>query len=85
MDVLRKRLKGERERYSQGKRNMISKIVISQLMGLSETAIGKYERGERLPSAESLAKISSFYGCSVDYLLGLTNERGVSASTPKNW
>ena len=85
MDVLRERLKSERERYSQGKRKVISKIVISNLIGLPTSAIGQYERGERLPSAESLAKISQFYGCSVDYLLGLTNERGeVSASLTKN-
>ena len=86
MDVLRERLKSERERYSQGKRKVISKMVISELMGLPTTAIGQYERGERLPSAESLAKISQFYGCSVDYLLGLTNERkGMSASPTRNW
>ena len=85
MDVLRERLKSERERYSQGKRKVISKIVISELIGLPTSAIGQYERGERLPSAESLAKISQFYGCSADYLLGLTNERReVSASPTKN-
>ena len=75
MDVIRERLKSERKRYSQGKRNMISKNIISQLMGLSPKCISQYERGDRLPSAESLSKISQFYGCSVDYLLGLTNER----------
>ena len=85
MEILRERLKSERERYSQGKRKVISKIVISELIGLPTSAIGQYERGERLPSAESRAKISQFYGCSVDYLLGLTNERkGMSASLTKN-
>ena len=85
MEILRERLKSERERYSQGKRKVISKIVISELIGLPTSAIGQYERGERLPSAESLAKISQFYGCSADYLLGLTNERReVSASPTKN-
>lgn len=88
MDVLRKRLREERRLYSRGKRKtgtMIGCSVISDLMGLPQTAIGQYERGERLPSAESLAKISQFYGCSADYLLGLTDERReVSASQTKS-
>ncbi len=33
----------------------------------------RYERGEREPSIETLLKLSSFFGVTVDYLLGNDN------------
>ncbi|MBD5161621.1 MAG: helix-turn-helix transcriptional regulator [Oscillibacter sp.] len=35
----------------------------------------RYETGEREPTASSLWKIADFYGVSVDYLIGRSDER----------
>ena len=88
MDILRERLLDERRRYSRGRKRkgrLVACSVVSGLMGLPQRALSQYERGERAPSAASLVQIASFYGVSVDYLLGLTGECGeVSASPTKN-
>ena len=90
MEILRERLLAERRRYSEKhmkprytryvpisdrKPKNLSMRAASELMGLPTRALQQYETGRRLPSAKSLAQISRFYGCSVDYLLGLSNNR----------
>lgn len=51
-------------------RRRMSRKALGELCGLSKNIIGKYERGEREPSASSLIAIADFFGISVDYLLG---------------
>lgn len=51
----------------------ISKVVMSQLCGLSDTAISRYERGESKPSIDALIAIADHFHVSTDYLLGRTN------------
>ena len=41
---------------------------------LAQSTIGTYERGVRQPSLENLIVISEYFGVSIDYLLGLTDE-----------
>lgn len=88
MEILRERLLAERRRYSSSRKQngeLVARSVISDLMGLPQRALAQYEQGERAPTAASLTKISVFYNVSVDYLLGLTDERReVSASPTKN-
>lgn len=50
-----------------------SRIVVSELCGLPPDAIRRYERGEALPSVESLIAIADYFCVSVDYLIGRTN------------
>ena len=50
-----------------------SRIVLSELCGLPSGAIRKYERGEVMPTAESLIAIADYFHVSTDYLLGRTN------------
>lgn len=61
------RLRRLRER--EGK----SRVVLSQLCGLPDGAIRKYERGEITPNVDSLIAIADYFRVSVDYLLGRTN------------
>lgn len=62
-----KRLQRLRER--EGK----SRLVLSQLCGLPDGAIRKYERGEAEPTVKSLIAVADHFNVSVDYLLGRTN------------
>ena len=69
MDQLAERLQHLRE----SKRPLRSRRVTSELIGLSTNALQKYERGEAVPTADSLLKIAGYYKVSLDYLLGRTN------------
>lgn len=51
----------------------ISRVVLSQLCGLPDGAVRKYERGEVKPNMDSLVAIADYFHVSVDYLLGRTN------------
>ena len=62
-----KRLQKLREK--EGK----SRVVLSQLCGLPDTAIMRYERGEVNPNLDSVVAIADYFHVSVDYLLGRTN------------
>ena len=69
MEELAERL----QRLRENKRPLRSRRVTSELIGLSTNALQKYERGEAVPTAESLLKIADYYKVSLDYLLGRTN------------
>lgn len=64
---------------SERKRAGLTREEVGEKINRSEYVIGKWERGESspllVPDAIALAKL---YGCSVDYLAGLVDER-----TPK--
>lgn len=64
----------ERLQYLREKRKM-SRLVLGQLCGLSKNQIGRYERGEREPTADVLCELAEYFGCSVDYLLCRDEER----------
>ena len=48
----------------------INAKVLGELCGLSKNMIGRYEKGENIPSAKSLMAMASFFDVSIDYLLG---------------
>ena len=48
---------------------------IAKVLGTTQQQYSKYELGIQLISVERLVKLAKFYGTSVDYLIGLTNER----------
>ena len=68
MSEFPKRLQRLRER------KQMSRKALGELCGLSKDIIGKYERGEREPSASSLEKLADFFRMSMDELwLGRKN------------
>lgn len=65
MTDFQKRLRALRESKTPGR----SIVVTSQLIGLSPSALGKYERGESEPGLSALALIADYYEVTVDYLV----------------
>lgn len=46
-------------------------------IGVSDSAVNKYEKNKSEPSYKTLAKIANFFGVSIDFLFGRTNIRDV--------
>ncbi len=54
------------------KEKKISQAELASSVGLHSNALGRYERGEAVPSVEVAAKIASELGASLDALIGLS-------------
>ena len=48
---------------------------LAKLLNCTQACYSHYESGKRDIPTEVLIKLAKFYGVSVDYLLGLTNQR----------
>lgn len=48
---------------------------IAKIIDKSERTVGFYETGERDMGTETLNKLSDFFNCSIDYLLGKSDIR----------
>lgn len=65
MEKFRKRLREIRTE------NKMTTMQLGAVLGVSHTTIGRWEKGEILPSIEHLYNIAKYFGVSADYLLGL--------------
>jgi transcriptional regulator with XRE-family HTH domain len=54
--------------------------VVAKKIGIKEPTYKAWESGRNEPSIENLAKIARHFGCSGDYLLGLTESVPVTGS-----
>lgn len=53
----------------------MSQTKLAKVLGMSQTGYSKYETGENDVPTGILIKLSHFHGTSVDYILGLTDEK----------
>lgn len=47
---------------------------IAQYLNINQNTYSRYETNERMMPLEIISKLADYYGTSVDYLLGRTNE-----------
>lgn len=52
---------------------------VGQIIGVSGSAVGSYERNIREPSLEMIGKLAESFGVTTDYLLGLSDDPNGSA------
>lgn len=52
-----------------------SAAEVAEQIGVSTNTLYSWEQGEKEPVSSNLMKLADFYGCSAEYLLGLTNDR----------
>lgn len=64
-----KRVTSERERLG------MKQAEFAREIGISKQMINAIEKGMRDPSEKILIRMAQIFGCSADYLLGLTDER----------
>lgn len=53
----------------------ISQSKLAQILGMSQTGYSKYETGENDVPTNILIKLAHYHETSVDYLLGLTDQK----------
>lgn len=68
MQTFGKRLKEQRNKKH------LKQDEIAHIFGVAPSTIGAYERGSRQTTLDTICKMSIFFGVSVDYMLGLTND-----------
>lgn len=73
-------------RTLRNERNL-SQAQLAKKIGVTDSTIGLYESGARLPSLASLVALARALGVTTDYLLGVSMERSelldVSGLTPE--
>lgn len=60
------------------KQNGFTQKQMAVQLGITISAYGNYELGQRQPTPEMLCKLADIFGVSVDYLLGRENEKAVA-------
>lgn len=52
----------------------ISKAELAEKVGISKQAIGQFENGKTMPSIHTFIALADFFGVSLDYLLGRSDD-----------
>lgn len=47
---------------------------VADYLSVDRTTYTQYEMGKRMPSIETIKKLSRIYGCTTDYMLGQTDD-----------
>lgn len=70
-----KRIKDLREDHDKYQRD------IANLLGISQQYYSEYENGRRTIPIQHLITLAKYYNTSVDYLVGLSNEKHVKKTS----
>lgn len=66
--------------YQLRKQRNVSQETVAKALCVTRRTISAWEAGRKLPSFDSLAALSCYYGVSADYLLGITDTPNKSAA-----
>ena len=53
----------------------ITQAQLANILGMSQTGYSKYKTGENDIPTQILIKLADFYGTTIDYILGRTDEK----------
>lgn len=67
---------GQRMKFEREKKGLSQKYI-SEHTGIPSSNISRYETGERNPDIATLIALADFLGCSVDYLLGRSDNPAI--------
>lgn len=56
---------------------------IANLLGISQQYYSEYEKGNRTITVPHLITLAKYYNTSIDYIVGLTNEKNTIEHNPK--
>ena len=67
------------------RKNKLSQEALGKILGLRQDAISTYERGKNYPEVRNLLILADYFGVSLDYLMGRTDDPEVhQLSTPES-
>lgn len=55
--------------------NDLTQKDIAEILKMKQPQYWRYEQGDKDPSTEILIKLADYYGTSIDYILGRTDEK----------
>ncbi len=58
--------------------NNLTAYRIAKDTGISQGLMAEYHKGDKIPTVNNLVKIADYLNCSVDYLLGRTDNPEVN-------
>lgn len=61
----------------------LNQTQLAKMLGMSQTGYSKYETGENDIPTSILMELADYYGTSVDYLLGRTDEKNPYPNSKK--
>lgn len=59
----------------------LTQEVLAKKIGVSRQVLGNYEKEINYPSPDLLCKFADFFDCSIDYLIGRSDDLGVISIT----
>lgn len=74
----------ERIKELRRKRGMTQE-VLGKILGVRQDAISTYENGKNYPEVRNLLVLADFFGVSLDYLLGRTDDPEVHQLAPREF
>jgi len=74
---------GQRLKILRNKKGMLQKDL-ANLLKVSPSTIGMYERGKRDPDTETVVFLAKYFNVSTDYLLGLADNPNVLTAKNTN-
>ena len=57
------------------KKNKLTQLQVGKYLGVGNTAVSMYETGQRHLDEETVSQLCRLFGCTADYLLGLSDYR----------
>lgn len=58
------------------KKNKLTQLQVGNYLGVGNTAVSMYEAGQRHLDEETISQLCRLFGCTADYLIGLSNYTG---------
>ena len=58
------------------KKNKLTQLQVGKYLGVGNTAVSMYETGQRHLDEETVSQLCRLFGCTADYLLGLSSYTG---------
>ncbi len=56
----------------------LTQISLQMKTGIEQALLSKFENGERIPPTETLIILADFYGVSMDYIVGRTENPDIN-------
>ena len=72
----------EKLKHLRSLKDNMSQAELAEFLGVTQQAVGKWERDKTTPDYDTLKKLASFFNVTTDYLLG--NDVPAAAAIPHN-